>query len=145
MTPWLRTLRTCGTLLALAAPALAASPQGTAPPYGIPSIPSVPSVPSLARVARPAPDASRAGSPAGEGRERPGRRESASPDESASEETVPTPVPTAVPDEPGGATAVPAAASEPGLRILPLGGGLVLLGLGLGLVLLALRLRVRRT
>ncbi|GAA0288698.1 hypothetical protein ACKI1I_02650 [Streptomyces turgidiscabies] len=139
MTPWLRTLRTCGTLLALAAPALAASPHGTTPPYGTPPVPSV------ARASRPAPDASRAGSPAGEGRQRPGRRESTPPDESAYEETVPVPVPTAVPDEPGGATALPAAASEPVLRILPLGGGLVLLGLGLGLVLLALRLRVRRT
>ncbi|MDX3747132.1 hypothetical protein [Streptomyces sp. AK08-02] len=136
MTPWLRTLRTCGTLLALAAPVLAASPHGTTPPYGNPSV---------ARAARPAPDASRAGSPAGEGRERPGRRESAPPDESAYDEAVPAPVPTAVPDEQGSATAPPATASEPGLRILPLGGGLVLLGLGLGLVLLALRLRVRRT
>ncbi|WP_405819116.1 hypothetical protein OG241_28390 [Streptomyces sp. NBC_01390] len=135
MTPWLRTLRTCGTLMALAAPALAASPHGTTPPYANLSV---------ARATRPAPDDSRAGSPAGEGRERPGRRESAPPDESGYEETVPAPVPTAVPDEPGATTAPPAAASDPVLRILPLGGGLVLLGLGLGLVLLALRLRVRR-
>ena len=82
MTPWLRTLRTYGILLALAAPTLAASPHGTTPSYdGIPY------------VTRPAPEASRAGSPAGEGRERPGRRESTPPDETAYEETAPAPRP----------------------------------------------------
>lgn len=133
MSPWLRTLRTCGTLLALAAPTLAASPHGTTPPY------------DASYVARPAPDASRAGSLAGEGRERPGRRESTPPDEAAYEDTVPAPEPTSVPDEPGDATALPGTLSGPVLRILPLGSGLVLIGLGLGLAFLALRLRVRRT
>jgi len=143
MTPRLRTLRTWGTLLALAAPALAASPHGTTPSYETRGTP-------VSYVARPAPDTSRAGSRAGEGRERPGRRESAPPDEAgdpaAYEETVPVPesAPTSVPDEPQDA-ALPAPVSDPVLRILPLGSGLVLVGLGLGLALLALRLRVRRT
>ena len=132
MTPWLGTLRICGTLLALAAPTLAAAPHGTAPPY------------DASYVARPAPDASRAGSLAGEGRERPGRRESAPPDETTYEEAVPVPEPTSVPDEPGNAVAPPAPVSGPVLRMLPLGSGLVLIGLGLGLAFLALRLRVRR-
>ncbi|MDW4904735.1 hypothetical protein RB628_05090 [Streptomyces sp. ADMS] len=138
MTPRLRTLRTSAALLALAAPALAASPHVTTPPYDIPY------------VARPAPDVSRAGSLAGEGRERPGRRVPAPPEETAYEETpyeenVPLPVPTTVPDDPRDTAALPAPVSDPVLRILPLGSGLVLIGLGLGLALLALRLRVRRT
>ncbi|WP_371661203.1 hypothetical protein [Streptomyces sp. NBC_00280] len=135
MTPWLRTLRTCGFLLALAAPTLAASLYGTTPPYDD----------DIAYVARPAPDASRAGSPAGEGRERPGRPESAPPDEAAYEEAAPAPVPTSVPDGPRDTGARPGTVSGPVLRILPLGSGLVLIGSGLGLALLALRLRVRRT
>ncbi|GAA3887030.1 hypothetical protein GCM10023084_44590 [Streptomyces lacrimifluminis] len=139
MTPRLHTLRTCGILLALAAPTLAASPLGTTSPYD-----------GISYVARPAPDASRAGSPAGEGRERPGRRESAPPDEAASEEAaseeaVPAPVPTSVPDGPRDTDALSDTISGPVLRILPLGSGLVLIGSGLGLALLALRLRVRRT
>ena len=134
MTPWLGTLRICGTLLALAAPTPAAAPHGTAPPY------------DASYVARPAPDASRAGSLAGEGRERPGRRESAPPDEAGDEEAVPVPEPTSTPeDEPGDTDAPPGTVSGPVLRILPLGGGLVLIGLGLGLAFVALRLRVRRT
>lgn len=135
MTPWLRTLRTCGTLLTLAAPTLAASPHGTTSPY------------DASYVARPAPDASRAGSLAGEGRERPGRRESAPPDDAAYEEAVPVPEPTSVPEDESGdaAAARPATVSGPVLRVLPLGGGLVLIGLGLGLAFVALRLRVRRT
>ncbi|MEW2114405.1 hypothetical protein AB0945_04295 [Streptomyces sp. NPDC005474] len=145
MTPWLRVLRTCATLLALAAPTIAASPHGATPPYG-----------DISRAVRPAPDASRAGSLAGEGRERPGRRESAPPDDEADEgdETAvpaPVPVPTSVPDEPDKSdnpedtTGLPGAVSAPVLRILPLGSGLVLIGLGLGLARLALRMRVRRT
>ena len=130
MTPRFRALRTCAALLALTAPALAASPHGTVPSY-------------TASYAQPAPDASRAGSRAGEGRERPGRRESAPPDEAGDaatyEEVVPAP--TAVPDEPQDAAAP---VSGPVLPILPLGSGLILVGLGLGLAFLALRLRVRR-
>ncbi|WP_053745939.1 hypothetical protein [Streptomyces sp. NRRL WC-3618] len=142
MTPWLRVLRTCATLLALAAPTIAASPHGATPPYG-----------GVAHGVRPAPDASRAGSLAGEGRERPGRRESAPPDDAADEGDeaavpAPVPVPTSVPDEPDepeDTTGLPGAVSAPVLRILPLGSGLVLIGLGLGLARLALRMRVRRT
>ncbi|UIX32570.1 hypothetical protein [Streptomyces sp. GQFP] len=135
MTPWLRALRICGTLLALAAPTLAAAPHGATLSYD-----------NAAHVARPAPDASRAGSLAGEGRERPGRQESAPPEEAAYEETVPVPVPTYIPDpdEARDTAALPAPVTHPVLRILPLGSGLVLIGLGLGLALLALRLRVRR-
>ncbi|MFI1355069.1 hypothetical protein ACH4TV_16090 [Streptomyces sp. NPDC020898] len=139
MTPWLRALRTGTTLLALAAPALAASLPGTTPSYDTAGAP-------VPYVARPAPDASRAGSRAGEGRERPGRRDSAPPDEAgdpaAYEETAP--IPTSDPDDPQDAGALPGAVSGPVLRILPLGSGLVLVGLGLGLALFALRLRVRR-
>ncbi|MEU6222352.1 hypothetical protein [Streptomyces sp. NPDC047042] len=133
MTPWLRTLRICGTLLALAAPTLAAHPHGTTTPY------------DATRAVRPAPDASRAGSLAGVGRERPGRRESAPPDEATDGAADPVPVPTSVPDEPGDPAALPGAVYGPVLRILPLGSGLVLIGLGLGLAFLALRLRARRT
>jgi hypothetical protein len=134
MTPWLHTLRTCGILLALAAPTLAAAPYGTTPRYD-----------DITYVARPAPEASRAGSPAGEGRERPGRRESAPPDEAAHDEAVPAPVPTSVPDGPQDTGARPSTVSGPVLRILPLGSGLILIGSGLGLAFLALRLRLRRT
>ncbi|NEA62738.1 hypothetical protein [Streptomyces sp. SID12488] len=143
MTTRLRALRTCGILLALAAPTLAACPLGSSP-HGTTS-----SYGNIAHAARPAPDASRAGSPAGEGRERPGRPESAPPDEAAYEEGVPVPEPTSVPDGPRDADALPGTVSGtvsgPVLRILPLGSGLVLIGLGLGLALLTLRLRVRRT
>lgn len=83
--------------------------------------------------------------PGGRGAERPGRRESAPPDEAAYEEAAPVPEPTSVPDEPGDPAARPGTVSGPVLRILPLGSGLVLIGLGLGLAFLALRLRVRRT
>ncbi|WP_157968741.1 hypothetical protein [Streptomyces geranii] len=134
MTPWLRTLRVCGTLLALAAPTLAAAPHVATLSHD-----------NAEHAVRPAPDASRAGSRAGEGRERPGRRESAPPEEVAYEEAAPVPVPVPPPApvayEPQGAAPV----THPVLRILPLGSGLVLIGLGLGLAFLALRLRVRRT
>ncbi|MBW8739856.1 MAG: hypothetical protein JF621_22970 [Streptomyces turgidiscabies] len=140
MTPWLHVLRTCGTLLALAAPTIAASPHGTTLPYG-----------GVSHGLRPAPDASRAGSLAGEGRERPGRQESAPPDDASHEAAVPAPVPvplpvpTSVPEEPDNTVGLPGAVSGPVLRILPLGSGLVLIGLGLGLARLALRMRARRT
>ncbi|WP_055533359.1 hypothetical protein [Streptomyces graminilatus] len=135
MTPWLRILRVCGTLLALAAPTLAAAPHGTRAPYD-----------GVVYVAGPAPAASRAGSPAGEGRERPGRRESAPSDEAAYEEPVTVTEPASVPDGPPRSPgARHGTVSGPVLPILPLGGGLLLIGSGLGLAFLALRLRVRRT
>ncbi|MFI0164450.1 hypothetical protein [Streptomyces sp. NPDC017095] len=110
----------------------------------------------------------RAGSRAGEGRMRPGRpdRSEAEPEAEDDDDTASV-TPAAQPAEPeitdvpaasqppdgaglGSATAPPRsrqatgrseAATEPVLRILPLGSGLVLIGLGLGLGLLGLRLR----
>ncbi|MGW0185133.1 hypothetical protein ACWDV7_05175 [Streptomyces sp. NPDC003362] len=90
------------------------------------------------------PSPSRAGNPAGEGRNRPGRMEEPlreppreRPPEDAAEEAD-TP-----PAEP--ATGAPEAAvertGEPVLRILPLGSGMVLIGLGLGLAFVGLRVR----
>ncbi|GGR67765.1 MULTISPECIES: hypothetical protein [Streptomyces] len=111
----------------------------------------------------------RAGSRAGEGRMRPGRpdRPATEPED---EDDSATATPAVQPAEPE-TTDVPAASeepareagpgstppaprpgtrqasrqseavTEPGLRILPLGSGLVLIGLGLGLALLGLRLR----
>ncbi|AZM54393.1 hypothetical protein DMA15_19005 [Streptomyces sp. WAC 01529] len=111
-----------------------------------------PDVPSYA--AEPAPrgplttvdETPRAGSRPGEGRARPGRADPPVPDPPP----APTPPPYVPPPRPE-----PAAVSHrdtlsdagepptepvlPGLRVLPLGGGLVLIGLGLGF--LGLRLR----
>ncbi|POX61232.1 hypothetical protein C3492_22315 [Streptomyces sp. Ru62] len=113
---------------------------------------------------------SRAGSRAGEGRMRPGRPDgpeiededddpppatpAAQPEEPEEPETAevpsisPSPLetgpdPTGSPRGPGAEQAAPPgeAPTEPVLRILPLGSGLVLIGLGLGLALLGLRLR----
>ncbi|MFR9790177.1 hypothetical protein ACL07V_16135 [Streptomyces sp. MB22_4] len=111
---------------------------------------------------------SRAGSGAGEGKLRPGRPDGpwaevegdddAVPDSAAAQpaepETADTPTASPPTEEagldptgsPGRSAARNAAgqsenASEPVLRILPLGSGLVLIGLGLGLAFLGLRLR----
>ncbi|SNX62545.1 hypothetical protein SAMN06272735_4329 [Streptomyces sp. TLI_55] len=111
---------------------------------------------------------SRAGSSAGEGRERPGRHEDAGAaeteesadagaDEDGELQDSGAPDDGGVTDEGatqptgGAATAVPEASrqavsqegpsTEPVLRILPLGSGLVLIGLGLALALLGVRLR----
>ncbi|MFI9828263.1 hypothetical protein ACIHIX_11290 [Streptomyces sp. NPDC051913] len=135
----------------------------------------------------PAPHAepSRAGSLAGEGRERPGRRmeddgateeadsgtQDTRPEDTGAEDTEPEDTgaeDSAATDEgaehaaDGAATAVPEASrrpvapsrqpveqsvteathpTEPVLRVLPLGSGLVLIGLGLALALLGMRLR----
>ncbi|MDQ0951143.1 hypothetical protein QFZ24_005066 [Streptomyces phaeochromogenes] len=164
--PWLRPLRVTGLLLVLLA--------GPAPmSYAVPCVSSY----------EPAPGESRAGSRAGEGRERPGRpapteeteeeeadeeaqyeaqdgtREEAReedagvghPDGPADSEQSEGAV---APETPGNtapgshppADAEQAAgrhvrASEPVLRVLPLGSGLVLIGLGLGLAFVALRVR----
>lgn len=170
VTPWLRPLRVTGLLLVLLA--------GPAPmSYAVPHVSSY----------EPAPSESRAGSRAGEGRERPGRApaptketeeteeeqqeeqdEEAAPDE-AQEEAQDEDAGAGHPDGPAdgeqseGAVApetpgntVPRShppfdaeqaagrhvrASEPVLRVLPLGSGLVLIGLGLGLAFVALRVR----
>ncbi|MEU9184834.1 hypothetical protein AB0D14_09745 [Streptomyces sp. NPDC048484] len=149
MTPWLRTLRVTGLLLLLlAGPAYS--------PY--------------AAAYEPVPAQSRAGSRAGEGRERPGREAaptdedspsahsagssagssaspegqdaSVAPEASRSPSTPPTPPEApARPVDAHGAADRPVRASEPVLLVLPLGSGLVLIGLGLGLAFLALRVR----
>ncbi|MBL1083185.1 hypothetical protein JK359_14510 [Streptomyces actinomycinicus] len=113
---------------------------------------------------------SRAGSRAGEGRMRPGRPDGPAAEVEGDDDPVPatvqpqepetaeTPAASQPPAEAGLDPAQPPAqpadqqgaqqaaqqdetATEPVLRILPLGSGLVLIGLGLGLALLGLRLR----
>ncbi|MFF1293107.1 MULTISPECIES: hypothetical protein [unclassified Streptomyces] len=116
--------------------------------------------------ASPSAEPSRAGSRAGEGRERPGRREAAETGEEdagagvgSESEAEPPPadgdatvvaepsreaVPhTSPPPRQPGRQGVTRAESptEPVLRILPLGSGLVLIGLGLGLAFVGLRVR----
>jgi hypothetical protein len=149
----------------------AAAPSGAFPAPG-----------ALRASGSPAPSAtapSRAGSRAGEGRERPGRRqapESAEGEDSAGtgadaapeddgddglldgEEDGAADVVPDVPEAPRETAAVPSAPpphaehakdsvsrtehpTEPGLQILPLGSGLILVGLGLGLAFVALRVR----
>ncbi|GHC75618.1 hypothetical protein [Streptomyces flavofungini] len=132
-------LRAAGppVLLALLLPAgfgtptaYAAPPPPTAPYYGTGSL---------------------AGNRAGEGRLRPGREDPVAVPDPAVWRPLPPPPrevrrserPRATPVEPGPADAPRERAAEgpafPGLRVLPLGGGMVLIGLGLGF--LALRLR----
>ncbi|MEU9955681.1 hypothetical protein [Streptomyces sp. NPDC050982] len=168
MTPWLRPLHVTGLLLVLLA--------GPAPmSYAVPHVSSY----------EPAPGESRAGSRAGEGRERPGRSPAPTEEETEEEEAqyeaqdgtreeapeeardedagVGHPDGPAdgeqsegavAPETPGNTAprsqepvdAEQAAgrrvrASEPVLRVLPLGSGLVLIGLGLGLAFVALRVR----
>ncbi|ATL29145.1 hypothetical protein [Streptomyces formicae] len=102
-------------------------------------------------------ETSRAGSRAGEGRERPGRSETPetpeTPAASLSDPALPVPTyPTGPPSpkperdsvahrDTASDTSRPTRADPvlPGLRVLPLGGGLVLIGLGIGF--LGLRLR----
>ncbi|MFF1746673.1 hypothetical protein [Streptomyces mirabilis] len=155
MTPRLSALRVTGLLLVLTTGAVS-------PSYAVSR--AVPYAVSYAADPAPSARASHAGSSAGEGRTRPGREEARDEDESGSgEDTVPTytdrdpagenaasdrPDATGAP-EPSRPAAVPvqhkevgpATAPEPVLKILPLGGGLILIGLGLGLAFLALRLR----
>jgi hypothetical protein len=166
VTPWLRPLRVTGLLLVLLA--------GPAPmAYAVPHVSSH----------EPAPGESRAGSRAGEGRERPGRppaptEETEETEEEAAEEEAREEAPdeareedagvghpdgpadgdqsegAVAPETPGNtaprshppfdaeqAAGRHARASEPVLRVLPLGSGLVLIGLGLGLAFVALRVR----
>ncbi|MFD3377328.1 MULTISPECIES: hypothetical protein [unclassified Streptomyces] len=165
MAPWLRPLHVTGLLLVLLA--------GPAPiSYAVPHISSY----------EPAPGESRAGSRAGEGRERPGRSPAPTEEETQEEEaeeeaqyeaqeedagvghpdgpaddeqsegeqsegavapetpgnTAPTSHPPVDAEQAAGRHV---RASEPVLRVLPLGSGLVLIGLGLGLAFLALRVR----
>ncbi|GGT64675.1 hypothetical protein GCM10010256_23020 [Streptomyces coeruleorubidus] len=154
VTPWQRALRATGLAVALGAGAVV-SPYGAGASYGaVQSVQSYGSVlaydgaPGGGALAAPSDpgEPSRAGTRAGEGRQRPGR-----PEEAEREREV-----TAVPEEPREAVPEPTAQTEqpvreaaaraerpvgPVLRILPLGSGLVLIGLGLGLAFFALRLR----
>ncbi|GAA4305948.1 hypothetical protein GCM10023086_23970 [Streptomyces venetus] len=170
VTPWQRALRATGLVVALGAGAVV-SPYGSVPSYGAVlaydyeaqhgdetkqgdetghgdetgagagagDVPSARGEPS------------RAGSRAGEGRERPGRPGRPEEADTGADDS------TAVPEEPPETLPVPPAQTEepvrdaaaargerpvgPVLRILPLGSGLVLIGLGLGLAFFALRLR----
>ncbi|MGA4840741.1 hypothetical protein [Streptomyces sp. G45] len=114
-------------------------------------------VPSTGRAAEPTPapsaayydESSLAGSRAGEGRPRPGRAEPPAVPDPAAWRPLPPPPPPKRPEPPPPAAdaAEPVGARTatgppfPGLRVLPLGAGLVLIGLGLGF----LGLRLRRT
>ncbi|MER7403305.1 hypothetical protein ABT373_12665 [Streptomyces sp. NPDC000070] len=169
MTPWQRALRATGLVVALGAGAVV-SPYGAGVSYG--AVQSVQSYGSVlahdvlayddgpgggALAAPPAPSApsapgkpSRAGSRAGEGRERPGRTADAERERGGEVTAVPeedreaAPEPSAPPEEQPVREAAAARAERPVgpvLRILPLGSGLVLIGLGLGLAFFALRLR----
>jgi hypothetical protein len=162
--PWLRPPRASCPLLGLLLflpLVLAAGPAH--PSYAAAYAPSY--------AGEPGPAESRAGSRAGEGRERPGRKAAptdedtaaAHPDGSAmtdrpdrpdrpeagiapepSRNTAPRSLPPVSPVpsfEPEQAVTRPVRSSEPVLRVLPLGSGLVLIGLGLGLAFVALRVR----
>ncbi|MFE9645228.1 hypothetical protein ACFYO0_14155 [Streptomyces sp. NPDC006365] len=148
MTPWLRTLSTAGLLLVLGAvpaPVSYASPASN-------SLFVAPHTESYAD--EPVPTESRAGSSAGVGRQRPGRQASPEEDAGAIRTEIDPGVPE-VPDIPVGPEtgvgsdvssepsrhAAPPSSSQPVLRLLPLGSGLVLIGLGLGLAFLGLRVR----
>ncbi|MDQ0749844.1 hypothetical protein QF034_004075 [Streptomyces africanus] len=148
MTPWQRALRATGLVVALGAGAVV-SPYGAGASYG--AVQSVRSYEDPGGGAFAAPsdpgEPSRAGSRAGEGRQRPGRPEE---ERGAGEATAAPEEPRETVPEPSAATEQPvreatAARADrpvgPVLRILPLGSGLVLIGLGLGLAFFALRLR----
>ncbi|MFE9684573.1 hypothetical protein [Streptomyces sp. NPDC006285] len=122
-------------------------------------VPAGPAHTPHAAAYEPVPAESRAGSRAGEGRERPGREaaptaEDSSPAHSDSAEsheasvapeaprrTAPPSAPPARPVDAHEAADRPVRAAEPVLKVLPLGTGLVLIGLGSGLAFLALRVR----
>lgn len=113
-----------------------ATASGDAAGYG-----DAAAVAGLPAAATEPPGPSRAGNPAGEGRERPGRDEMP-----VEEPRVPpaTREPVEPPPEPVPPEAVVAdrgRGGEPVLRILPLGSGMVLIGLGLGLAFVGLRVR----
>lgn len=158
-------LRAAGppVLLALLLPAGLGTPTAHAAPAALaaPATPEAPAAPTAppAPPIKPSPTASApyygtgslAGSRAGEGRLRPGRADPVVVPDPAVWRPLPPPPrevrrperPRATPVEPGSADAPRERAAEgpafPGLRVLPLGGGMVLIGLGLGF--LGLRLR----
>ncbi|MEW2161718.1 hypothetical protein AB0912_01785 [Streptomyces sp. NPDC007084] len=164
MTPWLRTLPTVGLLAAAllcgtGPTASAAQPPAGALAHGGAPGRAAPAVPGPGRAIPTPDDSSRAGSLAGEGRARPGRADEDDPDP---EETDPgTDLGTDISDgltqvgvapeapredtapvqqsvvNPGSGTS----GTKPVLQLLPLGGGLILVGLGLGLAFVGLRVR----
>ncbi len=152
MTPWLRALRATGLVVVLGAGAVV-SPYGAVRSHAVRTHAEEAGA-VAAPSARPAPsgtgEPSRAGTRAGEGRERPGRPESTEEEPEAAERTAAPeasraalPPPTA-PAEPPVREAAAARADRPAgpvLRILPLGSGLMLIGLGLALAFVGLRLR----
>jgi len=134
------------------------------PAAGDPPRPTHAPRPSASSNHPPSGEPSRAGSGAGEGRMRPGRAdgpwaevegdddpvgsaaaEPAEPETAEPPTSAVSPPPRDAGLDPTGAPREAARqsedASEPELRILPLGSGLVLIGLGLGLAFLGLRLR----
>ncbi|MEU0782166.1 hypothetical protein ABZ341_11320 [Streptomyces sp. NPDC006173] len=160
MTPWLRVLPTAGLLAAalLCGP----GPSASAAPPDARTLASTgflgqpgPGVPEPGR-AIPTPDASRAGSLAGEGRVRPGRpdEDPPEPEDSDPGTDIGSDIGDGlsqvgdVPDASGQETAPvqqsvvgPGSTTEPVWQMLPLGGGLILVGLGLGLAFVGLRVR----
>ncbi|WP_405658716.1 hypothetical protein [Streptomyces sp. RK9] len=140
-----------GTPTAHAAPAALAAPASPDAPAAPTAPPAPPTKPSPTASAPYYGTGSLAGSRAGEGRLRPGRADPVAVPDPAVWRPLPPPPrevrrperPRATPVEPGSADAPRERAAEgpafPGLRVLPLGGGMVLIGLGLGF--LGLRLR----
>ncbi|WP_367043783.1 hypothetical protein [Streptomyces sp. Je 1-332] len=138
MTPWLRPLLMVTVLMAVSPVSLSYAGVSYA---GVPY------------AAEPSPSATRAGSAPGEGRARPGRDEPAPPVEASVPpreplRQLPTPPPVPPPAVPPlGETTTASDATRrtaaepalPGLRVLPLGSGLVLIGLGLGFFAVRLR------
>ncbi|MET7938693.1 hypothetical protein [Streptomyces sp. NPDC005302] len=160
MTPWLRVLPTAGLLAAAllcgTGPSASAAPPAarTLASAGSPGQPG-PGAPEPGR-AIPTPDSSRAGSIAGEGRVRPGRADEDSPEPEDSDPgtDIGSDIGAGlsqvgdVPDASREDTAPvqqsvvgPRSSTEPVWQVLPLGGGLILVGLGLGLAFVGLRVR----
>ncbi|MEU7644396.1 hypothetical protein [Streptomyces huasconensis] len=120
-------------------------------------VPAVATHAAVTYAAQPAPrgpvttvdETPRAGSRAGEGRARPGRADVPLPDPPPPS-APPPPVPPREEEQvhvtqrdtvADAGQPAPAEPVLPGLRVLPLGGGLILIGLGLGVGFLGLRLR----
>lgn len=161
MTPWLRILPTAGLLAAAllcgtsSSASAAPSTAGTltrAGSFGQ----AGPAAPGPERAIPTPDDTARAGSLAGEGRVRPGRADEDPPvpEDPDSGTDIGTDISAGLtqvgvaPETPEEGTAPvqqsvvsPGTGNEPVLRVLPLGGGLILVGLGLGLAFVGLRVR----
>ncbi|MCX5284491.1 hypothetical protein ABT076_17215 [Streptomyces sp. NPDC002131] len=155
MTPWLRILPTAGLLAAALLCGTGPAANAAPPAAGILGQPG-PGAPEPGR-AIPTPDASGAGSLAGEGRVRPGRPDEDSPDPEDSDSDSGTDIGSDIGsglsqvgdvpearDDPAPvqqSVVSPGSTTEPVWQVLPLGGGLILVGLGLGLAFVGLRVR----